>query len=251
MAEELAGDLAEGRDLFGVERMIEALGAGEVAHHQRNAVIAGIDPGHDALRFHQRQAEPVHAGIDMNRGTSRPSGAPAEHVPLGKLVEIADHGLAIDFGESIAAVLKKTVEHVDFGRRQRFARGARFIQGCHEKRLAAGGRKRARHRFGAAAIGIGLDHGGAFGRYRGFLELAPVRDNGVEIDGENAGRRGGCGGERCRGIRLRRQQAAGWNRFQIGNRGHAALYARAGCGSTVQARVSKPARAGGCPARDR
>src|SRR6202022_4879466 len=71
------GDLAEGRKLFGVERMIEVLGAGEMAHDQRDAVIAGIDPGNDALRLNDSEAQPVHAGIDMNGRAARPAGAPA------------------------------------------------------------------------------------------------------------------------------------------------------------------------------
>ena len=93
--------------------MIEAFGAGEVAHHQRDAVIAGIDPGHDALRFGQRQAEPVHAGIDVDGGAAGPAGAAAKHVPFGEFVEIADHGPDIDFGVAFAAILEEAVEHVD------------------------------------------------------------------------------------------------------------------------------------------
>jgi hypothetical protein len=83
------------------------------ADHQRDAVIAGIDPGNDALRFRQRQAEPVHAGIDMDGRPAGPAGAPAKHVPFGELIEIADHRLAIDLGEGVAAILKKTIEYID------------------------------------------------------------------------------------------------------------------------------------------
>ena len=127
------------RELLGVERMIEVLGAGEVAHHQRDAVIAGIDPGNDALGFPEREAEPVHAGIDMNGCAAGPAGAPAKHVPFGKLVEIADHGPGVDLGVGVAAILEEAVEHVDRRRRQGGARGARFIEGGDEERLAAGG----------------------------------------------------------------------------------------------------------------
>ena len=160
-------------------------------------------------------------------------------------------GLAIELREGVAAVLKEAVEHVEFGRRQRFARGARFIQGGDEKRLAAGGRQRPRHRFDAAAIGVGLDHGGAFGRHRGLLELAPVGDDGVEIDGEDArlrrrlprpapprrsppattGRRAGSISDRKRGsCRTLRARGAWFN---------------------LASAVSTPAPANGCPGRDR
>ena len=77
---------------------MEAFGAGEVAHDQRDAVIAGVDPGNDALRLGEREAEPVHAGVDVNGGAACPAGAAAKHVPFGKLVEIADHGLGVDLG---------------------------------------------------------------------------------------------------------------------------------------------------------
>ena len=116
-----------------------------------------------------------------------PAGAAAEHVPFGEFVEIADHGLAVDLGVGVAGVLEEAVERIDRGRRHRGADHARFIQRGDEKRLAAGTGQRARDLFGAAAIGVRLDHAGAFGRHRRLLELAPVGDDGVEVDGQNAG----------------------------------------------------------------
>ena len=79
------------RELPVVERMIGRLGAGEVAHHQRDAVIAGVDARDEALRFRKRQAEPVHAGVDVQRRAAGPAAAAAEGVPFGEFVEIADH----------------------------------------------------------------------------------------------------------------------------------------------------------------
>ena len=170
-----------------------------------------------------RQAEPVHAGVDMNGGAAGPAGAAAKHVPFGEFVEIADHGPGVDLGVGVAAILEEAVEHIDRRRRQSGARGARFIQRGDEKRLAAGARQRAGDRLGAAAIGVRLDHAGAFGRHRGLLELAPVGDDGVEIDGEHAG------GSRQRGrlVRFRREQVAGRDRIRVGDDVHAALYAPA------------------------
>ena len=96
-----------------------------MAHHQRDAVVAGIDARDDALRLGDRQAEPVHAGIDVNGGAAGPAGAAAEHVPFGEFVEVADHGLAVDLGVGLAGVLEEAVEHVDRGRRARAARTTR------------------------------------------------------------------------------------------------------------------------------
>ena len=106
-------------------------------------------------------------------------------------------GLAVDLGEGVAGVLEEAVEHIDARRDgSGGAGGAGFIEGGDEERLAAGAGERARDRVEPAAIGVGLDHAGAFGRHRGLLELAPVGDDGVEIDGEHAGGGGGGGGQR-------------------------------------------------------
>ena len=129
--------------------MVEQFGGGEVAHHQRDAVIAGVDARDDALRLRDRQAEPVHAGVDMNGRAAGPAGAAAEHVPFGELVEIADHGLAVDLGVGVAGVLEEAVEHIDRGRRHRGAHHARFIERGDEECLAAGAGQRARDRLGS------------------------------------------------------------------------------------------------------
>ena len=115
-----------------------------MAHYQRNAVIAGLDARDDALRLGYRQAEPVHAGIDMNGGAARPAGAAAEHVPFGKFIEIADHGLAVDLRVGVAGVLEEAVEHIERSRWHRSADHTGFIEGRDEKRLAAGCQKARR-----------------------------------------------------------------------------------------------------------
>jgi hypothetical protein len=172
-----------------------------MAHHQGNAVIAGIDAGDDALRFRDRQPKPVHAGVDVDGGAAIPARAAAKHVPLGKLVEVTDDRLAVDRGIGVAGVLEEAVERVERHCRQRRSHHARLFESCDKEGLAAGRDQRLRHLFGAAAIGVGLDHGGAFGGNRGLLQPSPVGDDGVEIDGENTGR--GC--ERRRLVRLGRQ----------------------------------------------
>src|SRR2546423_14242135 len=93
--------------------MMKRLGAGEVTHDKRDAVIAGVDPGNDALRLRHRQPKPVHAGVDMNGGAAGPTGAPAKYVPFGEFVEIADHGPGVDLGVGIATVLQEAVEHIN------------------------------------------------------------------------------------------------------------------------------------------
>ena len=169
---------------------VELFGRDEVAHDQRNAVIAGIDARDDALGFRYREAEPVHAGVDLDGGAATPTRAPAKHVPFGEFVEVADHGPAVDPGIGLAGVLEEAIERIDRSLRQRRAHGSRFVQRGDEECLAAGRGERAGDRFDAAAIGIGLDHAGAFGRHGGLLQLAPVGDDGVEVDGQDPGRVG-------------------------------------------------------------
>src|SRR2546423_15632795 len=93
--------------------MMKRLGAGEVTHDQRDAVIAGVDPGYDSLRLRHRQPKPVHAGVDMNGGAAAPTGAPAKYVPFGEFVEIADNGPGVDLGVGVAAILQEAVEYID------------------------------------------------------------------------------------------------------------------------------------------
>ena len=115
-----------------------------MAHHQRDAVIAGIDAGDDALRFGNRQPEPVHAGVDMDGGAAGPARAAAEHVPFGELVEIADHGPAIDPGVGLAGVLEEAVEHVDRGRSGTAPRTTRASSSVATKKVLQPALARAR-----------------------------------------------------------------------------------------------------------
>ena len=106
-----------------------------MAHHQRDAVIAGIDARDDALRFGDRQPEPVHAGVDVDGGAAGPAGAAAEHVPFGEFVEVADHRPAVDLGVGVAGVLEEAVEHIDGRRRHRGADHARLRRALATKKV--------------------------------------------------------------------------------------------------------------------
>jgi hypothetical protein len=135
----------------------------------------------------------------VDGGAAVPARTPAKHIPFGKLVKVADHGLAVDFGISLARVLEEAVEHIDHRLRDRCAQRARLLERSDKECLAAGGGKRAADRLDAAAVGVGLDHAGAFGRHGGLLQLAPVRDDGVEVDGQDPSRGGQRRGLVCFG----------------------------------------------------
>ena len=70
-----------------------------------------------------------------------------------------------------------------------------LVEGRDEKHPATGRRERARHRRGAEAIGVRLDHRGAQRRRRLPREQPPVLDNPAEVDFEDgAGARRRVGG---------------------------------------------------------
>src|SRR4051794_5618090 len=133
-----------------------------MTHDQRDAVIAGLDPWNDALRIRDREAKPVHAGVDMNGRAALPAGAPAKYVPFGEFVEIANHGPGVDLGIGIAAILEETAKHIDGRGRHGSTRRTSFLQGRDKKCLAAGAGERTRNRIRAATIAVSLDHRSAF-----------------------------------------------------------------------------------------
>ena len=115
---------------------------------KRDAVVAGIDPGNDALRLDEGQTEPVHAGVDVNGRAAGPAGAAAKHVPFGKLVEIADHRLGVDLGEGVAAILEKAIEHID-GRRSAARRGRRALHPAWRRKTSCSRRPASARATGA------------------------------------------------------------------------------------------------------
>src|SRR6266478_7923677 len=94
------------------------------------------------------------------------------------------NGFFQNTGAAYAGILEEAVQRVDGGGRHRRACGARFLKCRHEEGLAAGRRERARHWLDPASISVSLDHAGAFGGNGGLLKPAPVRDEGVKIDGQ-------------------------------------------------------------------
>ena len=92
---------------------------------------------------------------------------------------------------------QQAVEHIDRRLGRDRAHAPRLGQIGDEEGLAAGLAERGRDLLDAAAIGVGLDHGGAFRRHGAAAERAPVGVDGGEIDGEDAAGlgRGRAGGD--------------------------------------------------------
>ena len=75
--------------LDGVERML-FLRAGEVAHYQRNAEVV-VAPGREHCGLVLRKTEPVHSGVDMQRGFTAPARSRAMRTPLIEFRAAAKH----------------------------------------------------------------------------------------------------------------------------------------------------------------
>ena len=192
-------NFAEGGDLPAIDRVAQHLGIDKMAHHQREAVLAALDPCLQRLRVGDAEAETVHAGIDMDRRKAFPSAGRAERIPLGKLHGVAEHGTAVELGVLVAGSREESVEHIDRRGRRDLAHGAGFIERGDEKGSASGLRQRAAHLRDPAAIGVGFHDSGAIRRNGLAAELAPVGDNGIEVDGQKAG---GSGGQCVDGFRI-------------------------------------------------
>ena len=98
------------------------------------------------------------------------------------------------------------VEHVDVGVGRDRAQPSALGEVGDEEGRAAGLDELAGDRLEAAAVGVGLDHGGALDRDRHAGELLPVGLNGAQVDGQHAaglarraGRRRGAGAGSGRG----------------------------------------------------
>ncbi len=97
-------DRREAFDLGLVERMVRRVGAGEMAHHQVDAGLRNDRCRHIADAV-PAQAEPIHAGIEVQR--RRLVGAPAG--PAGDLVAIAECRAQAKRPIKLAGIGKKAV----------------------------------------------------------------------------------------------------------------------------------------------
>ena len=174
--------LAEEPDLTCVERMVGDLCAGEVAHQQRDAVILALHTRRQRGGFVQRHAEPIHAGVHMDRRAATPVLGGDEGVPFGELGGAVDYRLGVEFGERHSRSGRESIEHVDRGIARARAHAPRFGDVGHEESLAAGLGELGGDRLKAQSIGIGFDHGGAFDGEEPLRQRPPVRLDGIEID---------------------------------------------------------------------
>ena len=128
------------------------------------------------------ETEPVHPGIDVDGGAAVPVARGAEAIPFRQFDHAADHRPRIDVRIGRRRSGQQAVEDVDRRLRGNGAHLPRLGEIGDKKGAAAGGGKCPRHRLEPAAIGVRLDHGGAFDRRRLGIEDAPIGDDCRKID---------------------------------------------------------------------
>ena len=133
-----------------------------------------------------RESEPVHAGVHVQRHAAAPVVGGDERIPFGELDQVADYRPRVDLRIARSPLGREPVEHVDhrFGREP--ADPPRLRQMGNEKSAAARLGERDGDRLDAAAIAVGLDHGGSFRGRDAARDRAPIGFEGGEIDAEDA-----------------------------------------------------------------
>ena len=176
--------VAKALDLGGVERVIGDLGAREMAHQQHDAVIFMLEPRRERRHFHFRHAQPVHAGVDVERRAALPFAGSDKGVPFRQLRDAVDDRPRIDLDERRRGVGREAVEHIDRGLARAGAHAARLGDIGHEKRLAARRGELGGDGIDAEPIGVGLDHRRAFHRHELLRQRPPIGLDCREIDGK-------------------------------------------------------------------
>ena len=158
--------LAEQLDLAAVERVVGRIRAGEMGHDERNAVVGHLHacarrapaPPRSRSRAGScrcRNAAPRRRASRW-RGRTHPTRRASAMLPIT--------GRAWASAQAARAAGRDAVEHIDDGLGRDGAHLARLRQMGDEERPAADLGEQRRHRLDAAAIGVGLDDGGAIGR---------------------------------------------------------------------------------------
>ncbi len=173
-----------------------------MAHQHVGAAVARRrDRG--AQGVERLEAEPVHAGVEMQRRGRRRGLRPRQGRPAEQLGGGADRRREAE-AEIIAArigVGLQPVEHIDarVGLRQQRPQRLALADLGDEEDAAAGGVERRRDRLDPQPVAVGLDHRRAIAGRRTTLEQPPIVGQRGGVDRQ---RRGG-GGPRLRRIGAR------------------------------------------------
>ena len=135
------------------------------------------------MRRHRRlqageelEAEPVHAGVEMQSARRGPAALRGEGGPALKLGFVADRGREPMLGivGRLSPALE-AIEHIDLRLfRQRLTRRDPLVEMGDKEDPCARSPQRRRSLGDAGPVGVGFDHGGAAPRRRASREVAPI-----------------------------------------------------------------------------
>ena len=178
--------LAKQPDLARVEGVIPDIRAGEVAHQEGDAMVLALHAQRQSGRLIRGNAEPVHAGVDMDRRPAAPVLGGDESIPFRQLGRAVDDRPNVQLGKRAGGFRRKSAENVNVGVAGASARATRLRDVGHEEGLAACFGQFGGDRLKSEAVCVGLDHRRALGGEEFTRQRAPVRLDGVEIDSERA-----------------------------------------------------------------
>ncbi len=168
------------------EGIVLDLGADEVAHQEIDTGLRHDRVAGEGQTLRHRQAEAVHAGIDVERRRADRALGAVRSRPLGHFLARAEHGAQAGLPVGRCAARRKAVQHVDRGLGQG-GPCAQALGQVRDEEGAAAFPPQGRAGLGdPAAIGIGLDDGRRLRARGGIGENPPVRPQGREVDGEAA-----------------------------------------------------------------
>ena len=134
------------------------------------------------------EAEPVHAGVDVDRGPGR-AALLLEGGPFLDLGPGAENRPEVRLRIGLRLALDQAVEDVDRSVTDRGAEPLALLGKCHEERVAARFGERQRRGLEADAVGVALDH-----RRRRHAFDTPRQDPPVVGEGDEVDRQPSTGG---------------------------------------------------------
>ena len=124
--------------------------------------------------FLDTQAEPVHAGVDMDRGRAAGPTAHGRKRPIRRSRPGIRGPGAVECRDSRRPCRAEGRSGRKSSPARRRGAPHRFRYVRDEEGLAAGAGKRGDDRLDAAAVGVGLDDGGAFGSGHALAQATPI-----------------------------------------------------------------------------
>ena len=163
--------------------MVALVGAGVVAHQASDAIRFPVRLFSDeVLPVSRGQAQPVHAGIQMQPGRMRSALSPP-CLNRGQVIEDRCQAMR---DQLVHMRLHLLAEHDDCHIGQVRPQSYALCQGGDEERFTPGGVERLGDGRHPQAIGIGLDHRRRLGRRRQGGQLLPIGDDRGQVNGQPA-----------------------------------------------------------------